>query len=98
MSCEKFENNFRGAFSDKYGISDKRRFCKKLFCCFRNNVEHIPVILAGDFNGCPKDAVYSHVMESGFLSSYQSVHNREPHVTHRVYNGEEILVDYIFFR
>lgn len=56
------------------------------------------MILAGDFNGCPKDAVYSHVMESGFLSSYQSVHNREPHVTHRVYNGEEILVDYIFFR
>lgn len=71
---------------------------KTFFSCFRNNVEHIPVILAGDFNGCPKDAVYSHVMESGFLSSYQSVHNREPHVTHRVYNGEEILVDYIFFR
>ena len=66
--------------------------------CFRNNLEHVPVLLAGDFNGCPEDAVYNHVIESGFMSSYKTVHNREPGVTHRVYNGEEILVDYIFYR
>lgn len=64
----------------------------------KNNLEHVPVLLAGDFNGCPEDAVYNHVIESGFMSSYKTVHNREPGVTHRVYNGEEILVDYIFYR
>ena len=56
------------------------------------------MLLAGDFNGCSEDAVYDHVIESGFKSSYKTVHNREPGVTHRVYNGEEILVDYIFYR
>lgn len=64
----------------------------------KNNVEHVPVLLAGDFNGCPEDSVYSHVIESGFVSSFKTVHNREPGVTHRVYNGEEILVDYIFYK
>ena len=58
----------------------------------------MPVVLAGDFNGCPDDAVYSYVVESGFTSSYKTVHNREPQVTHRLYSGEEILVDYIFYR
>lgn len=67
-------------------------------CCYRNNVQHVPVVLAGDFNGCPKDAVYNYVVEKGFMSSYKTVHNKEPCVTHRVYNGEEILVDYIFYR
>ncbi|KAM7446230.1 hypothetical protein ABFA07_005445 [Porites harrisoni] len=90
--CSNFFDQYLRMFQIKKARSEIENYQKK------NNVEHIPVILAGDFNGCPKDAVYSHVMESGFLSSYQSVHNREPHVTHRVYNGEEILVDYIFFR
>lgn len=64
----------------------------------KNNVEHVPVVLAGDFNGCPEDEVYNYVVENGFMSSYKSVHCREPHVTHKLHNGEEILVDYIFYR
>lgn len=64
----------------------------------RNNVENIPVVLAGDFNGCPEDEVYGFVIENGFVSSYKTVHCREPRVTHRLYSGEEILVDYIFYR
>ncbi|XP_015760384.1 PREDICTED: uncharacterized calcium-binding protein At1g02270-like [Acropora digitifera] len=67
-------------------------------CCFRNKLEHVPVLLAGDFNGCPEDAVYHYVIESGFRSSFKTVHSREPGVTHRLYSGEEILVDYIFYR
>ena len=67
-------------------------------CFYRNNVQHVPVVLAGDFNGCPGDAVYNYVVENGFISSYKTVHNKEPCVTHRVYNGDEILVDYIFYR
>ncbi|KAJ7367441.1 hypothetical protein OS493_040331 [Desmophyllum pertusum] len=31
----------------------------------KNNVQHVPVVLAGDFNGCPKDAVYNYVVEKG---------------------------------
>ena len=70
-----------------------------MFCYFySNNVEHVPVVLAGDFNGCPEDEVYNYVVENGFMSSYKSVHCREPHVTHKLHNGEEILVDYIFYR
>lgn len=64
----------------------------------RNKLEHVPVLLAGDFNGCPEDAVYHYVIESGFRSSFKTVHSREPGVTHRLYSGEEILVDYIFYR
>ncbi|XP_058963537.2 uncharacterized protein [Pocillopora verrucosa] len=64
----------------------------------KNNVENIPVVLAGDFNGCPEDEVYGFVIENGFVSSYKTVHCREPRVTHRLYSGEEILVDYIFYR
>ena len=61
-------------------------------------MQHAPVVLAGDFNGCPDDAIYSYVTENGFTSSYKTIHNREPQVTHRLYSGEEILVDYIFYR
>ncbi|XP_074615760.1 uncharacterized protein LOC141875164 isoform X1 [Acropora palmata] len=64
----------------------------------KNKLEHVPVLLAGDFNGCPEDAVYHYVVESGFRSSFKTVHSREPGVTHRLYSGEEILVDYIFYR
>ncbi|KAL9986148.1 hypothetical protein ACROYT_G000242 [Oculina patagonica] len=64
----------------------------------KNNVQHVPVVLAGDFNGCPDDAVYNYVVDNGFISSYKTVHNKEPCVTHRLYSGDEILVDYIFYR
>ncbi|PFX34874.1 putative calcium-binding protein [Stylophora pistillata] len=64
----------------------------------KNNVENVPVVLAGDFNGCPEDEVYGFVVENGFMSSYKTVHCKEPHVTHKLYSGEQILVDYIFYR
>ena len=61
-------------------------------------MSHVPVLLAGDFNGSQEDAVYNHIVKSGFLSSYKTVHKREPRVTHRLYNGEQVPVDYIFYR
>lgn len=64
----------------------------------KNNVENVPVVLAGDFNGCPEDEVYGFVVKNGFMSSYKTVHCKEPHVTHKLYSGEQILVDYIFYR
>lgn len=65
---------------------------------YRNNVENIFVVLVGDFNGCLEDEVYGFVIENGFVLLYKIVYCREFRVIYRFYSGEEIFVDYIFYR
>lgn len=64
----------------------------------RNDAEDIPVILAGDFNGCEGDPACDYVIQNGFISSYKAVNGREPRVTHRDHVGQQKPVDFIFYR
>jgi len=64
----------------------------------RHNLSHLPVVLAGDFNGNELDPVYSEVMKWGYQSAAKVVLGRELLVTHMTHNAMAVAVDFIFFR
>eukprot|EP00276_Gloeochaete_wittrockiana_P009384 CAMPEP_0184657820 /NCGR_PEP_ID=MMETSP0308-20130426/21913_1 /TAXON_ID=38269 /ORGANISM="Gloeochaete witrockiana, Strain SAG 46.84" /LENGTH=324 /DNA_ID=CAMNT_0027096129 /DNA_START=50 /DNA_END=1027 /DNA_ORIENTATION=+ len=63
----------------------------------RENLHHLPVLLGGDFNDAD-DAVCRWMSENRYVSSFHTVHQREPGVTHMNHLEQEVSVDYIFFR
>ena len=58
----------------------------------------MPIILCGDFNSDADSAVYNSVKLNGFSSSFATVHNREPGVTHKDHRGRQVLADYILYK
>ncbi|KXJ22722.1 uncharacterized calcium-binding protein At1g02270 [Exaiptasia diaphana] len=64
----------------------------------RDDIEAPPVILCGDFNSPQENPVYKYVCQNGFTSSFKNVHGREPLVTHKDHTGQEMSVDYVFYR
>merc|ERR1712137_1374043 len=46
-----------------------------------------PIILCGDFNAGEDSTVYTKLKLAGFASSYATIHNREPIVTHKTHRN-----------
>ncbi|XP_031564167.1 uncharacterized calcium-binding protein At1g02270-like [Actinia tenebrosa] len=64
----------------------------------KNEISSIPVILTGDFNSPEGNPVYVYVSENGYESSFKNVHGKEAVVTHKDHTGQQLAVDYIFYK
>ena len=64
----------------------------------RNLLNQCSIILCGDFNASyHNDPVYQ-TIEKQYQSSYKTIHNYEPYVTHLTHRKEQIGVDFIFYK
>ncbi|KAF5732024.1 putative carbon catabolite repressor protein [Tripterygium wilfordii] len=70
-----------------------------------NKLDHVPVILCGDWNGSKRGQVYKFLRSQGFVSSYDIAHHytdsdADAHkwVSHRNHRGNICGVDFIWLR
>ncbi|CAN0076421.1 unnamed protein product, partial [Ectocarpus sp. 4 AP-2014] len=84
-------------------IRELRKLLAFLECYTQtNDLAHLPVVLCGDFNGRSLGRVYRHLAERGFRCSYEDMlgpgADFSRWITHLNHRGEEVGVDYIWFR
>eukprot|EP00055_Hartaetosiga_balthica_P010810 m.47366 g.47366 ORF g.47366 m.47366 type:complete len:537 (-) comp7326_c0_seq1:22-1632(-) len=55
-------------------------------------------LISGDFNGDINSRACTLLRQQGYASVYGALHNKEIGVTHKTHRGEEVGVDFVFFR